>query len=83
MNQFNISDEALEEIQAWSRFNKKITKFINNANLTLFTKIFQEDGERLCLHFIHDCSRQSFNLFLTYLTPQQKNDIFIYISNID
>lgn len=78
----DITNSEINEIQIWSLYNDKITKFVNNANYIVFNNLFKEDSERLLEYFIIVCKRD-FNSFLTYLTTQQRNELLIYIVKIE
>ena len=81
MNIFNITNSQYAEIQTWSHFNNKIIKFKNNSNSVVFNKIFGDQGDILISYYVLDCDRD-FIKFLTYLTTEQHNNLFIYIVNI-
>ena len=79
---FDVTNSEVTEIQIWSLYNKKINKFVNNANTFIFHSLFKDDSVRLFESFVIKCDRD-FNKFLTYLTSEQRNKILIHIVKID
>lgn len=77
---FGVTDEQLEEIRAWSAFQKRLKRFVNNCTLADFQKMFGiEEGQRLLGH--HRKLEMNWHEFNTYLTQEQHNILYAYILN--
>lgn len=75
---WGCSEEQLYEIRTYAKFNNRIRRFRNNSTLSTFQEIFGEsEGERLRRHYSE--VNHDFEKFMTYLTLNQRNDLFAYI----
>ena len=81
-----ISEELYERepnkfdvFRAYGKVNQKIIEFKNKGKLSTFIYLFgDEEGVRLCRHFVEDCNKD-YNKFRTYLTVEQSNDLLVNI----
>lgn len=68
-----LTNDELELIREWFRFNSRITEFQNKFCMTMAKEWFgDEEGERLFINFCTRCDRK-FESFTTYLLPEQYN----------
>lgn len=78
LEKYNITQEQLEEIRTWAGYENRLRRFKNNSTLDTFKEIFKNDAERLREHYFD--LKFDIQQFLTYLTQDQKNDFFAYIT---
>lgn len=82
IEKYGMTEESLREVRAYSKFNRRIKSFKNNNTLATFNEIFGEgEGERLREHYFK--LDFDFNKFLTYLTSNQIDLIYAYISKLE
>ena len=78
---YGMTEESIEEMKAYSRFNRRIKFFRNNSTLATFNEIFGEgEGERLRRHYFE--LKFDFNEFQTYLTTEQQNLLLAHVSKL-
>lgn len=76
--EWGVSESSLDIFRAYLTFDKLVVCFINEANSTLFSNLYKENGDKLIQHFVYDCERD-FRQFITYLTREQLNNTYMYL----
>lgn len=76
------TEDQLTEIRYFAAFMRRIKRFNDSSTLETFNEIFgQENGLRLRQYYYDEKVNQDFRKFLTYLTSEQEDIFYVYISN--
>jgi hypothetical protein len=74
-----LSDEELDILRKWYQYNSQVLMFQNKASLYTFEEVFgMEVAEHLFRCFRFKCN-EDYQKFTTYLTADQKNDLYVHI----
>lgn len=78
-NNYGMSQEQLNDLRIWGKFNRALIQFQNKATPMLFDEIFGEPvGSQLFAHFRLRCEN-SFIKFDTYLNEEQHNLLLSHV----